>query len=175
LIGEQDGIIREFPRPAAAIQARFKQGAKCLVALKEQHFIGFLWILPGSYQEDEVRARYIPLPVEQTAWDFDVYVAPDSRLGLAFLRLWDEANCILRDDDILWSCSRISAFNSGSLDAHARFGTIRLGSALFFCAGRWQITFSSIPPYFHLSSRPDSFPEFRLDTEGLEASFCSKR
>jgi hypothetical protein len=168
LIHEQDEIIQDFPRPAAAIQARFKQGAKCLVALKEQRFIGFLWLLLGSYQEDEVRARYIPLPVERAAWDFDVYVAPDFRLGMTFPRLWEQANRILTENNILWSCSRISAFNSGSLGAHAHFGTLILGSALFFCAGRWQITFASISPYFHLSSHADSFPEFRLDTGGLE-------
>ena len=51
LINEQDEIARQFPRPAPAIQARFKQGAKCLVALKEQRFVGFLWLLLGSYQE----------------------------------------------------------------------------------------------------------------------------
>ena len=167
LINEQDEIARQFPRPAPAIQARFKQGAKCLVALKEQRFVGFLWLLLGSYQEDEVRARYIPLPAERAAWDFDVYVAPDSRLGLTFPRLWDGANRVLRENDMLWSCSRISPFNVGSLAAHARLGTLSLGSAIFLCAGRWQITFASISPYFHLSSHPGSFPEFRLNTQGL--------
>jgi hypothetical protein len=175
LIQERDEIIQEFPRPAKVIQARFQQGAKCLVALKEQRFIGFLWLLLGSYQEDEVRARYIPLPAKRAAWDFDVYVVPDSRLGLTFPRLWEQANRILTENNILWSCSRISAFNSNSLDAHAHFGTSSLGSALFFCAGRWQITLSSITPYFHLSSHPDSFPEFRLDTQGLEAPSYSKK
>ena len=175
LIHEQDEITREFPRPAAVIQARFKQGAKCLVALKEHRFIGFLWLLLGSYQEDEVRARYIPLPAERAAWDFDVYVAPDFRLGVTFPRLWEQANRILAENNILWSCSRISAFNSGSLGAHAHFGTLFLGSALFFCAGRWQITFASISPYFHLSSQADSFPEFRLDTEGLEVPRPQKK
>jgi len=170
LIHEQDQIVWEFPRPGPAIYARFQQGAKCLVALKEQRFVGFLWLLLDSchFQEDEVRARYSPLPAERTAWDFDVYVAPESRLGLAFPRLWDEANRILTENGIAWSCSRISAFNSGSLSAHAHFGTLPLGSAIFFCAGRWQITVATISPYFHLSSQPDSFPEFRLDTQGLE-------
>ena len=175
LIQEQDEIVREFPRPSAVIHARFEQGAKCLVAVKEQRFIGFLWLLLGSYQEDEVRARYTPLPLDRAAWDFDVYVTPDFRVGLTFPRLWEEANRILTENNVLWSCSRISAFNSGSLDAHAHFGMLSLGSALFFCAGRWQMTFSSISPYFHLSSRSDSFPEFRLDTEGLDASSHSKK
>lgn len=167
LIQPHDEITRQFPRPAAAIQARFKQGAKCLVAFKDGQFIGFLWLLLGSYQEDEVRARFTPLPLKQAAWDFDVYVAPDFRLGLTFPRLWDEANRFLTGNDILWSCSRISAFNAGSLGAHARLGTVSLGNAIFFCAGRWQVTFASISPYFHLSLNPESFPQFSLNTQGL--------
>lgn len=164
LIREQDEVIKQFPRPAAVIRARFEQGAKCLAAFKEGQFIGFLWLLLGSYQEDEVRARFTPLPAGQAAWDFDVYVAPDFRLGLTFPRLWDEANRVLKGHGVQWSCSRISAFNPGSLGSHARLGTVTLGSALFFCAGRWQAMFATLPPYFHLSSHPGSFPEFRLNT-----------
>jgi hypothetical protein len=168
LIQENDEIIKKFPRPAAAIQSRFKQGAKCLVALKEGEFAGFLWLLMGSYQEDEVRARYVPLPPGRSAWDFDVYVAPPFRLGLTFMRLWDHANRMLNENGISWSCSRISAFNTGSLGAHARLGILFLGSAIFFCAGRWQITLASIHPFIHLSTRAGSFPEFQLDTGQLE-------
>jgi hypothetical protein len=167
LIHEKDEITRQFPRPAAAIEARFAQGAHCLVASKEAQFIGFLWLLLGSYQEDEVRARYIPLPEGRAAWDFDVYVEPDSRLGFTFPRLWDEANRFLTEHDVGWSCSRISAFNAGSLGAHARLGTTTLGAAIFFCAGPWQITLASVAPYFHLSTHSGSFPEFRLNTQGL--------
>jgi hypothetical protein len=170
LIHEQDEIIQQFPRPAAAIQARFEQGAKCLVATKDGRFVGFLWLLMGGYQEDEVRARYVPLPANRSAWDFDVYVAPDFRLGLTFLRLWDQANRVLCENNIFWSCSRVSAFNVGSLAAHARLGTVFLGSAIFFCVGGCQLTFASTSPYFHLSWGPDSFPEFRLDTQRLVAS-----
>ena len=167
LIHKPNGIAHQFPRPAAVIQARFEQGAKCLAAFKEDRFIGFLWLLIGAYQEDEVRARYIPLPVGRAAWDFDVYVAPDFRLGLTFPRLWDEANCVLNKKGVRWTCSRISAFNVGSLESHARLGTVPLGSAIFFNAARWQITVASISPYFHLSTHPGSFPEFCLDTENL--------
>jgi len=49
VIHEQDEIIQQFPRPAAAIQAGFEQGAKCLVATKDvarkQYF---LVMQPGS-------------------------------------------------------------------------------------------------------------------------------
>lgn len=175
LIHENDKITGQFPRPAAAIRSRFEQGAKCLAAFKEQQFIGFLWLLLGSYQEDEVRARYIPLPAGRAAWDFDVYVAPEFRLGFTFPRLWDQANRVLTENNILWSCSRISPYNTGSLGAHARLGTVFLGSATFFCVGRWQITFASVSPYFHLSTHSGSFPEFRLNTEGLgETSSVSR-
>ncbi|MEP6878734.1 MAG: hypothetical protein ABI865_07775 [Nitrosospira sp.] len=167
LIHEQDEIIRQFPRPATVIRERFEQNAKCLVASKDQQFVGFLWLLLESYQEDEVRARYIPLPVGQTAWDFDVYVVPESRFGLAFPRLWDEANRFLRENNILWSCSRISAFNTDSLGAHARLGSLSLGSAVFFYLGQWQITLASVSPYFHFSPHSGSFPEFYLNTKEL--------
>lgn len=167
LIHEQNEIAEQSPRPAGVIQARFEQGAKCLAAFKEERFIGFLWLLIGGYQEDEVRARYIPLPAGRTAWDFDVYVAPDFRLGLTFPRLWDEANRMLNKKGVRWTCSRISAFNVGSLESHARLGTVSLGSAIFFCAGGWQITVASIAPFFHLSTHSGSFPEFRLNTQGL--------
>jgi hypothetical protein len=167
LIDEQDEVIGQFPRPAEAIRERFRQGAKCLVAFKGGQFVGFLWLLLGSYQEDEVRARYTPLPKGRAAWDFDVYIEPGSRLGFTFLRLWEEANKFLARHSISWSCSRISAFNTGSLNAHARLGILSLGSAIFFYAGRWQITLASMSPYFHLSSHSGSFPEFRLDTQEL--------
>ena len=87
LIHEQDEIIQQFARPAAAIQARFEQGAKCLVATKDGRFVGFLGLLMGGYQEDEVGARYVPLPANRSAWDFDVYIAPGFGLRLTFLRL----------------------------------------------------------------------------------------
>lgn len=175
LINKQDSIAQQFPRPDTVIQARFEQGARCLAAFRQEQFIGFLWLLLGSYQEDEVRARFTPFPTGQAAWDFDVYVAPDFRFGLTFPRLWDEANRILSENGVRWSCSRISAFNAGSLASHARLGTLSLGSAIFFCAGRWQITLASIFPYFHLSSRPDSFPEFRINTQGLRKRPCASQ
>lgn len=172
---EHDEMIGQFPRPATVIRERFKQGARCLVALKEEQFIGFLWLLLGSYQEDEVRARYTPLPAGKAAWDFDVYVAPEFRVGLTFPRLWDTANQVLIENNILWSCSRVSAYNTGSLGAHARLGALSAGSAIFLRAGRWQVTLASISPYFHLSSHAGSFPEFRLKTDELSNTQSSSK
>ncbi|SFM47235.1 GNAT family N-acetyltransferase [Rugamonas rubra] len=150
-----------YPRPAEVLRQRYQQGAQSLAAYRRGELVGFLWFLAGAYQEDEVRARYL-LPAA-CAWDFDVYVRPDERLGWAFRRLWDEAQRLLRARGVRCSCSRISAFNAASLRAHARLGARRLGSATFLRCGRWQWMLASLAPYVHLSRRDSSFPLLRLD------------
>jgi hypothetical protein len=152
-----------FPRRPEVIRQRYGQHAQCLAAFRDGHFAGCLWLCNGPYQEDEVRARFIPLAFD-AAWDFDVNVLPEHQLGLVFARLWDEANRLLSRHGVHWSCSRISAFNRASLAAHARIGTLHLGHALFLCCGSWQWMASTHAPYFHLSCSPDSFPKFRLET-----------
>jgi hypothetical protein len=162
-VAEFDPLIRQFPRPDWVIPYRFKQGAVCLAATKTGTVVGFLWLTLGPYDEDEVRCRYIPLPSEATAWDFDVYVEPAYRNGIVFGRLWDEANRFLTAHGVEWSLSRISAFNSGSILSHGRMGATRIGAATFLSMGRWQIAASTIAPHFHFSTGPGSFPTYRLD------------
>jgi hypothetical protein len=164
-VAEFDPVIRQFPRPGWVASTRFKQGAVCLAALREGTLVGFLWLLLGSYQEDEVRCRYVPLPVGKSAWDFDVYVEPEHRNGIAFLRLWDEANRFLAVHQIQWSLSRVSAFNSGSILSHARMGAQRIGAVTFLSIGSWQMSVSTVPPYIHFSTHVDSFPTFALNPE----------
>lgn len=157
-----------YPRPAAVVEARQAQGAHSLQAWRQGRLAGFLWLVDGAYQEDEVRARFA-LASTASCWDFDVWVAPDQRLGLTFARLWDAARAQLRQRGVCWTCSRISAFNPGSLRAHAALGPglTRLGSAVFICCGNWQWMFSSLAPHFHLSRAPSSFPRFTFDTSAL--------
>jgi hypothetical protein len=174
LVNKEDPVIQLFPRPLSVIHDRFKQGAICLAAFKDEKFIGFIWLIFNHYQEDEVRARFIPLPTSRAAWDFDVYVDPEYRLGFTFLRLWDEANQLLIKNGIHWSCSRISAFNLNSLKSHAGLGTITLGQAIFFCVGSWQITLTSMYPYIHISFYFNSFPEFHLETQKLNNPFSAQ-
>lgn len=155
-----------YPRPDAVIAQRFAQGAQSLTALKDGRMVGFLWFLFDHYQEDEVRARYQLLSTD-SAWDFDVYVQPEDRLGFVFPRLWDEANRLLHARAVRWSCSRISAFNQGSLAAHAKIGLTPLGTAIFLRCGSWQWMFANLAPYFHLSRHPAAFPQLQFDTSGL--------
>jgi len=91
-----------------------------------------------------------------------VYVDPAFRMGRLFARLWDTANRYLRERGVDWSLSRISAFNPESLQAHARLGLRRLGSATFVCAGRVQLAVLTMPPFVHLSLSPASRPTVRL-------------
>ena len=157
-IPEQEALLLPIDRPRAVIADRFRQGARCLVASKNGHFLGCLWFKLGSYEEDEVRCLFVPSPSGQASWDFDVFVDPSARLGFAFARLWDEANLLLSSRGIGWSLSRISAFNAGSLTAHSRFGSKRVGTIGFLCRGPFQLMVSSVKPYVHVafcrSSRP---------------------
>jgi hypothetical protein len=157
-----DPIIDAFPRPPQVMPYRFQQEAVCLAGLKDGHFIGFLWFTIGPYQEDEVRCRYVPLPSGRAAWDFDVYLAPEHRSGIAFLKLWDEANRFLAERDVGWSLSRISAFNRQSLLSHARMNATRIGTAMFLSIGRMQLCMSSVRPFLHCSFRERSWPSFAL-------------
>lgn len=173
-IDRYDPVIQFFPRPISTIHERFKNGAICLVAFKGEKFVGFIWLMFGAYEEDEVRARYIPLPAKRAAWDFDVYVDSDHRLGFTFLRLWDEANQLLSENGFEWSCSRISSFNPDSLRSHTGLGAVVLGKATFIRLAGWQITLASIRPYINISFNSNYFPQFFLDTSQLKNPFLIK-
>jgi hypothetical protein len=163
-----DAVIRQLPRPEWVAPFRFSQGAMCLAALKAKKMVGFLWLTLGPYQEDEVRCRYVPLPPGQSSWDFDIYVDPEYRNGVVFMKLWDEANRYLASRQVRWSLSRISAFNSGSILSHARMGAKPIGTATFLSIGRWQIAVSTVAPYVHLSTRSVSFPTYALNPDRLQ-------
>lgn len=150
-----------FRRRPSVLAERFGQGAECLAAYRAGELLGYLWFTQRPYQEDEVRARFVPACAD-AAWDFDVQVFGEHQLGLAFPRLWDEANRRLYARGVRWTCSRISAFNAGSRSAHRRIGAVLLGSAVFLCYGRWQWMASSMAPWVHLSRAADSYPQFRL-------------
>lgn len=167
VLTQRDAIPPRYPRPAAVLDQRYAQGAISLAAYRRHELIGFLWLLFDACQEDEVRARY-RLVSPQSCWDFDVYVRPQERLGWAFCRLWDEARCLLRARAVRWSCSRISAFNAASLGAHARIGTVPLGSATFLRCGQWQWMVATLAPHFHFSRHPASSPQLSFDTGALD-------
>jgi hypothetical protein len=167
VLGANDSALASLPLPPEVIERRFRKGAVCLVAVKEDKTVGCIWLKLGIFDEDEVRCRFVPLPTGEAAWDFDVYVAPPQRGTVAFLRLWDSANAYLREHGIKWSMSRISAFNHISLLSHASMNAHRLGSACYLRLGRWQLMYSTLSPFVYLSSGPASVPRIALRPPGI--------
>lgn len=160
--GQEEVLALPVERPRAVLEARFRQGARCLLATSQGRFLGFLWLQFGPYDEDEVRCRFVPGPEGVASWDFDVFVEPSARIGLAFARLWDEANRLLSSQGVKWSISRISAFNAGSLSSHGRLGLVRLGTAGFVLCGPLQLTMATTRPYLHLALNRAVRPEITL-------------
>lgn len=150
-----DPILADLPVNQAVLDYRFDQGAVCLVAVdqtnNQERAVGSIWFCFNAYDEDMVRARFVRRPPEVTAWDFDVYVAPDHRLGRTFARLWSAANDYLRARGVMWSLSRVSAYNVGSLRAHMRLGAREVGRATFLVLGPLQIMWATTKPYVHVS------------------------
>lgn len=140
-ISADDPVIAAFPRSAAVIARRFQSGATCFVAEHDGRFTGYLWLAKGAFEEDEVRCRYEFVPSQICAWDFDVFVEPEYRIGRTFARLWDAANAYLSQEGVLWSFSRITPLNLSSIAAHQRLGLEKLCSATFICFGSTQVSF----------------------------------
>jgi hypothetical protein len=151
-------MFAHVARPRDIIRSRFAQGARCIVAVSKGRLAGFLWYVVGPYEEDEVRVRFVPSPAGRTAWDFDVMIMPEYRMGRLFGYLWLRANAELHALDVRHTLSRISAFNASSLASHRRLGAKVVGSAFFLCIGRWQLMRTSLSPRWHVSWRPEQRP-----------------
>jgi L-amino acid N-acyltransferase YncA len=169
-VDEADPRHRQCDRPARVIAARYAQGARCLMATTaDARVAGFLWYVVGPYDEDEVRARFCPLPAGTTAWDFDVEVAPAHRMTRLFSTLWRRAFESLAAQGVTHTVSRISAFNPPSLAAHRRLGATRVGSASFLAIGRLQLMASSVAPRWHCSWRDERRPVLVLAVDAAPA------
>lgn len=146
-----DTAHRMSPRPPAVIVARYAQGGRCIGAFLEQRLVGQIWLQLDGYDEDEVRCRFSLAPQGKVAWDYDVYIDPPLRGGFLFAKLWDAAFEILRQHNVEWTVSRISAFNAGSLTAHKRLGARQVGRAIFVVCGKAQLLICGLRPFMHLA------------------------
>ena len=163
-----DSALADLPIDSDVLQYRFNQHAICFGAFHDNTIVGCLWLCLSAYNEDEVRCCYMLNPEHSTAWDFDVYVTPAARGGLAFLKLWDAANAYLRERNISWSLSRISAFNPDSLRAHQNLGARRFASAVFLQLGRLQLMVSSLKPFVNLSVSTNQTPKLVLSASAID-------
>ena len=166
-VGGSDPELLQMLKDRRVVEYRVAQNAICFGAFKATQMIGYLWLCLGPYQEDEVRCIFTPSPPGRAVWDFDIYFLPEHRLGLGFLRLWDEANRFLRGQGVAWSMSRISGFKSHSLASHAKLGARSVGSALFIRIGKVQLAFATVPPHVHFSLSPKHRPEYVIGAPQL--------
>lgn len=157
-----DPLIRHFPRPTEVIARRYADGARCITATVNGTFAGFIWWQHDRYEEDEVRCTYVLEQPQHSVWDYDVYVAPDFRLGRTMARLWHATNRHLMAQGVRWTFSRISAFNASSLRSHAKLGMQRVSSITFWQAGSLQLATFDDPPYLHASLSRRKRPLIRL-------------
>jgi hypothetical protein len=163
-----DPEVNVMPARPEIKESRFRQGAICLGAFRGPNFIGHIWFALSGYEEDEVRCTFETLPPAQTAFDFDLYIFPEYRMGRAFMNVWNGANDFLRERGIRYTCSRIARFNTASRNAHARLGARRIGRAIFLQAWTVEFMMATIPPYLHFGVSPNSRVLLRLDTARLE-------
>jgi hypothetical protein len=150
------------PRPAEVIHSRLEQGSWSLGAFKNEQLLGFIWLQYSSYLEDEVRCRYILPSSGDCAWDYDLYIDPAFRNSAAFLKLWKDVLAQLSEAGKRWSLSRVSVFAPDSLRAHLRMGAIPIGNACFVSLFGLQLMTANMPPYLHVSWRPDQAPNLIL-------------
>jgi len=149
-ITADDPEVRDLPRPAEVIRDRFAQDSKCIAIYDAAQLVGFIWFCHDEYLEEEVNCRFTPSPADNVAWDFDIYIEPDHRSGIAFLKLWMAGLDYLKSINIQWSASQISAFLPQSLASHRRLGTIVVGQAFFLRIFSLQFTVANVAPFVHI-------------------------
>ena len=155
-------VLEQFETPAQIVQERFQEGYQCLTLQKENALQGYGWLALDEYMEDEVRCRFVPIPAGLTGWDFDVFVLPEFRGTMTFVRLWDAINAHYASIGRQWSMSRISRFNVASMRSHRSMGAEVVASTVFVVIGRLQLMFSSTRPRLHLSASLNSYPTLEV-------------
>jgi hypothetical protein len=126
---------------------RFEQGARCIATYRKNELIGYVWYARRRYEEDEVRCTYVLVDESRSAFDFDVYVMPSQRAGIAFSGIWQSANEHFASEGINFTYSRVSRFNLASRRAHARLGARPLGWGVFLRLGAVELMVASMSPF----------------------------
>jgi hypothetical protein len=150
-IDRGDPLVASMPARDDIKENRYRQRAKCLGAFKAEKFIGYIWFVSGSYEEDEVNCTFVVTPEKESVFDFDLYLFPEHRMGLAFVSLWSGANEYLHSRGVKYTYSRVSRFNVASRRAHARLGWQRVCTSVVLKLWRFEAMVATIFPYVHLT------------------------
>ena len=148
-----DPEIELMPARADIKEARFRQGAICLGAFDKDRLAGYIWFCFGQYEEDEVRCTFVLSPPESSVFDFDLYIFPEYRMGLAFMAIWSGASELLAARGIARSYSRLTRSNVASRRAHRHLGARPIAYTCFLQAWGVEVMFATIYPYVSVSTR----------------------
>ena len=157
-----DLALEMLDRPPAVIRERFRRGARCLAAFKNEALVGWIWFIHECYLEDEVRVKYVLPEDGGCVWDFDVFVSESERLGFLFAKQWDAFDSMLKPQGVHHTLSRINAFNQRSLASHRSLGAKVCGRALFLRIGSLQWMLASQRPFIAFGG----VPSLRLSPKG---------
>jgi len=146
---------------------RYAQGAMCLGAFRKESFIGYIWFAFSRYEEDEVRCSYRLSPPREAVFDFDLYIFPEHRMGLAFVGIWNEANKYLKSRGVRYTYSRLTRFNVASRRAHTHLGWKKVGNAAFLQIAGLEIMAADVAPYFHVGLRRSQRVKLQLRPDAL--------
>lgn len=122
------------------------------------------------YQEAEVRCTCELTDREASIFDFDFYVLPEHRMGIAFLAIWQGMNDTLAPQGVRYTFSRMTRFNLASRRAHARLGAKRAGSAIFLQAWGLELMASSVAPWIGVTCQRTPRVVLRLRPDVLRSA-----
>lgn len=148
-------------------ESRFRQNAVCLGAFRKGSLIGYIWFCYDRYQEDEVRCTYVLPANNRSVFDFDLYVLPEHRFGIAFVAIWHGATQYLRERGIQFTFSRLTRFNTASRRSHAHLGWKRVGMAVFLKFGTAEFMMSTVSPHMSISLSERRRPRLGLRPDVL--------
>jgi GNAT superfamily N-acetyltransferase len=118
-------------------------------ARKDGTVLGYQWLSLDAHDDELFCCRFEIEPMHSGAFDFDIFIRPEHRSSLAFVRLWDTAFAFLREHGVRWTFSYVSRFNPASVAAHRRLGGIETGRALFLRFGSTEVIMTNWRPWFH--------------------------
>jgi hypothetical protein len=168
-LAPNDPLLAALPRPLAETTGRLSSGAACIVALEDGALAGFLWLQTGCAMDAESGVRFAPAPADATVWDFDVYIDPQHRGGLAFYRLWSQTGELLRARRVGHSVSLVWSHNDDSIRSHQRLGAFPIASGVQVSFGSSRLQIGDRAPRLRWLSAGSEAPRYVVDASARRA------
>ena len=144
-LGNETTLTREL------LATRADRGSICFGAFEGDRLVGCANVAFVTHDDEFLHARFILLPKDRAAWDYDFFVAPRHRLGVVYAKLWEGVFQFLRKRGIEWSLSYVASYNARSLMSHARMGALEIGSFVIVKLGRRQAIIQTSKPFFQIA------------------------